>query len=105
MSVKLILLKSEEKIISDAKELISENSETGDGEVYGYLFSNPYKVMMSVPMFLAEEASSETSAKVTISPWMTLSKDTDFLIPRDWVVTIMEPIDSLKQMYEEQVNG
>ena len=32
-------------------------------------------------------------------PWILISKDTEVVIPTDWVVTIVEPIDSIRQMY------
>ena len=36
---------------------------------------------------------------------MSLSKDDDIIVNRDWVVCISEPLDSVKKTYEEKVNG
>ena len=35
---------------------------------------------------------------------MVLSKDKQFPIPPDWIVTIVDPIETVKQMYEEKMN-
>ena len=34
-----------------------------------------------------------------------MSSDRELVVPRDWVVTLAEPIDSVLKMYEEKVNG
>lgn len=97
MSVKLFLLKSGEQIISEGKELFSgENS-------CGYLFENPFKVVMNSPVFVSETEQPEV--KVSLTQWIILTSDTQVPIPLDWVVTVVEPLESLKEMYEEQVNG
>jgi len=102
MSTKLALLKSGDYILSDAKELISEE------KVCGYLFSNPHKIILNSPIVLMEsksEKESENLINITLSPWIILSEDKDIAVSPDWVVTVVEPIESLKQMYEEKVNG
>ena len=37
--------------------------------------------------------------------WMSLSKDDDIIVNKDWVVCITNPLDSVKQNYEEKMNG
>jgi hypothetical protein len=99
MSIKLALLKSGETIISDAKELISEE------KVCGYLFENPHKVETRKTVLLVEEnVNPSGDIEVSLSPWIVLTKDTQIPVPPDWIVTIVEPIDTIKQMYEEKVN-
>jgi len=106
MSVKLALLKSGEILISDIRELVSgeENEEGEEKDVYGYLFIEPKKVGMSSPMFLKEEISQESSVQVSLSSWFLISKDSQFAIPKDWVVTFMEPVDRLIKMYGESLD-
>jgi len=101
MSLKLALLKSGETIISDLKELIS------DEKVCGYLFTKPYKVTSQTPILLTEDTNLTTneSVHVSLSPWVLLTSDDQIPVPPDWIVTIVEPIDSLKNLYEENVNG
>jgi len=97
MSVKLFLLKSGEQVISEGKELFSGENPCG------YLFENPYKVIMNSPVFVSETEKPEI--KVSLSQWIILTSDTQIPIPTDWVVTVAEPIESLREMYEEQING
>ena len=104
MSIKLALLKSGETVISEIKELVSEDTE--QKRTYGYLFSNPKKVIYATPMLLTEEEDRfGKSVEVSFSPWILLSKDTEILVPVEWVVTLVEPIDSLKETYEKELNG
>jgi len=92
MSVKLLVLKSYEDIIADVKEMMS-----GD-KVIGYLLSNPFVTRVN-----DEERGGGTS--VTYYPYIPLSKQKEIPIPCDWVVTIVEPHDEVKESYLEHVNG
>ena len=49
MSVKLILLKSGETVISDAKELLYGEEE---GKIVGYLLNNPFTITTQKAFFL-----------------------------------------------------
>ena len=104
MSVKLALLKSGETLIADIKELVLDKEENS----YGYLFKNPKRVNISSPMLLTEESDENDEAskvQVSLTSWFSITKDTEFALPRDWIVTIMEPVDRLVGMYEESLNG
>tara|TARA_B100002019_G_scaffold184763_1_gene159483 strand:- start:1824 stop:2123 length:300 start_codon:yes stop_codon:yes gene_type:complete len=98
MSVKLALLKSGEVLISDIKELVDED------RVVGYLFVKPKKVDISTPMFLSEENSNESSIEVSLSSWFLITDDEEFAIPKDWIVTVMNPVDRVLKMYEGPKN-
>ena len=106
MSIKIALLKSGETLIADIKELVAGESEEERKNVHGYLFGKPKKVDLAAPVFLTENSDSteESSVQVSLSSWSLISKDTEFVIPKDWVVTFMEPADRLAQMYEESIN-
>lgn len=100
MSIKLALLKSGETVISDAKELISEE------KVCGYLFTKPHKIEVRKTMLLVEENENlKRDLEITLSPWIVLTSDTQIPVPPDWIVTIVEPIENIKEMYEEKING
>jgi len=101
MSVKIALLKSGESVIADIKELISED------KVCGYLFTNPHKMQVSNSIFLTEEPveSGNDTVSVTFSSWILFTSDNEIPVRPDWVVTIVEPVKSIKEMYEEKVNG
>tara|TARA_B100001094_G_C18074269_1_gene741743 strand:+ start:32 stop:334 length:303 start_codon:yes stop_codon:yes gene_type:complete len=95
MSVKLALLKSGEVLISDIKELVD------DEKVIGYLFVKPKKVDMSTPMFLSEENGNESSVEVSLSSWFLITDDEEFAIPKDWIVTVMNPVERVIEMYNK----
>ena len=99
MSIKLALLKSGESVISDARELVS------DDKVCGYLFQNPHVISYRKPIVLTEEANSSRDLEVSLSPWILLSKDNQIPVSPDWIVTIVEPVETLLQMFNEKVNG
>lgn len=102
MTIKVALLKSGEDVIADIKELISE-----DEKVVSYVFSNPYVVKLYRPEVLMEDNNDSVKKPYNISvyPWMPLTEDTDIVINPDWVVTIVEPAQKLKQTYELNTNG
>ena len=99
MSIKLALLKSGEEVIADIAEF--RNSED---ELVSYLFKKPYCVKIKTTQVLVEQ---ETRPKHELAyyKWMSLSKDDDIIVNRDWVVCISEPLDTVKKNYEEKVNG
>lgn len=101
MSVKIALLKSGESVIADIKELISED------KLCGYLFKNPHKMQVSNSIFLTEELTKpeDNTVSVTFSSWILFTSDSEIPVRTDWVVTIVEPVESIKEMYEEKVNG
>jgi len=98
MSIKLAVLKSGEDIIANVKELIVEEN------IVGYLFDNPHVVTCQSDIFTENEENQE-QINISFRPWLILSKDTQIPIRPDWLVTIVEPVDTLKNMYEEKVNG
>lgn len=100
MSVKLSILRSGETIISETKELIS------DDKICGYLFENPHVVKTGETLLLSEEPKmDDDTISVSLSPWIPLSSDIKIPVSPDWLVTIVEPIDSIKEIYEEKLNG
>ena len=108
MSVKIALLKSGETIISDIKELVSKEENLENK--HGYVFTKPRKVSFSVPILVEDSEEDdktklEKSVEISFSPWILLSKDEEILVPIDWVVTVVEPIDNVKNTYENEVNG
>jgi len=98
MSIKVILLKSGDQVITDVKEVISDNKPVA------YLFTNPQKVTINKPFLLSED-DNERSYEITFSQWMMLSADKEIAVPTSYVVTLVEPLDSVKKMYLEKVNG
>ena len=100
MSIQLALLKSGEEVIADIKEIRQEET----GVLVSYLFKDPYCVKIKTTQVLVED---ETRPKHELAyyKWMSLSKDDDIIVNRDWVVCISEPLDTVKKNYEAKVNG
>ena len=102
MTIKLFLLKSGEDIIADASEM-----SVGEGEqrrVIGYFVNKPCIVKMRYPeqqLITEETGTSEKKSgyEVSLFPWMPLSADNTIPIVSDWVVTMVEPVAKLKEMY------
>ena len=101
MSVKISLLKTGEQLISEMKELVSEGQE----QVHAYLLDNPHTVEINEKQFITEEdkkKGGDFGIDVALIPWIVLSKDKKMIIPVDTVLTIVEPLDSVTQMYEDK---
>ena len=112
MTVKLVMLKSGEDIIADVKEIKTEQ------DVIGYFFHDPLIVKMyspEEPVVLSEEngvesehgTTKEISSKVGITfyPWVPLSAEKKIPCSADWVITMVEPMQNLKKLYQEKING
>lgn len=86
MSVKLLILKSYEDVIADI------TAEDIDGKWVE--ISNAFVTRLE-----------EDNTRVVFYPYIPLSKEKIIRIPSDWVVTIVEPLDEVKNSYLEQLNG
>ena len=100
MSIKLALLKSGEEVIADIKEIRQEETDV----LVSYFFKDPYCVKIKTTQVLVED-ESRPKHELAYYKWMTLSKDSDIIVNKDWVVCITEPLDSIKQNYEDKMNG
>ena len=106
MSVKLLLLKSGEQILADAKELRRKEEDIPIvDKVYGYLLTQPHKVSANKPLVLTENVDEQRNVEITLAPWILLTEDKVMTIPKEWVITIVNPIESIVKMYEEKTNG
>ena len=99
MSVQLVLLKSGEEVIADVKELRDDSDD-----LLSYVFKNPYTIKIKTAQVLTEGKGSPKHEAVYYK-WMSLSKDTDIIVNKDWIVCITDPIDTIKTSYEERLNG
>ena len=100
MSIKLALLKSGEEVIADISEFRQEETDI----LVSYLFRKPYCIKIKTSEVLVED-ESKPKHQLAYYKWMTLSKDDDIIVNKDWVVCITEPLDSVKKNYEEKMNG
>ena len=105
MSIKLTLLKTGEQLISDMKEL----SEEGKDEPKAYLLENPHTVEINEKQFVTEEEKEleegDYGINVSLLPWLILSKDKKMIIPTDSVLTVVDPLDSVTQLYLDKLKS
>ena len=103
MSIKLTLLKTGEQLISDMKEL----SEEGKDEPKAYLLENPHTVEINEKQFMTEDEKEEGDYGIDVSllPWLILSKDKKMIIPTDSVLTVVEPLNSVTQLYIDKLKA
>ena len=108
MSVKLILLQSGENVISEIKEGYFED------KLICYILENPCTFSINgTYKILDEEDDGDLEGKkvsVSLHRWpsmLSLAKEqiTTIELSPNSIVTVLDPIDSLKKMYETQVLG
>lgn len=100
MSIKLVLLKTGETVICDIKELMVEDKPRG------YLLKDPIKVERVTQIVVSEnENYNEDNISVRLSSWIPLTEDSEIPVFLDTVIAIVEPLESLKNLYMEKVNG
>ena len=102
MTVKLAILKSGEDIVADIKEMIV--GEGDDARVVGYVLTKPVGVSLNRKEITIDD--EKDTVQIRLFPWCPLTKNEKIPITADWVVTIVDPIEKVKQMYEKEVlNG
>ena len=102
MTIKLMLLKSGEDLISDVTEMVI--GEESNQRVVGYYLDKPCLVRMRNPSLVEDEGKTKKSGfEVSLYPWLPLSADERIPVPADWLVTMVEPTVKLKEMYIEDV--
>ena len=102
MTIKLMLLKSGEDIISDVTEMCVGTEEKK--QVVGYYFDRPCVIKMRDPNLINESGSHKQSGfQVSLFPWIPLSKEDKIPVPADWLITMVEPATKLKEMYIEDI--
>ena len=72
--------------------------------MYGYVLHKPHEIVASKAVVLTEDVNDDRKVEVTLSPWILLTEDKSMTIPQDWIITIVNPIESILKMYEEKTN-
>ena len=101
MSVKLVVLKSGEDVIADISEMVLKD-DTENKRIVGYFLTRPCGVTLNTRN-VDINSDDKDSYKIKLFPWCPLTKDNRIPFPTDWVVTVVEPIDKLKEMYQTEV--
>ena len=104
MSIKITVLKTGEHIISDMKEFMTEGEENAQA----YMLVNPHTYEINEKQFITEEEKEledgDFGINVSLLPWIILSKDKKMIIPTDSVLTVVEPLESVTQLYLDKIN-
>ena len=102
MTIKLLLLKSGEDIISDVTEMCV--GEEDKRQVIGYYLNKPCVVRMRDPNLIEEEGPNKKSGfSVSLFPWIPLTKQENIPVPADWLITMVDPATKLEEMYIEDI--
>ena len=98
MSIKILLLKSNEEIITEAREIGNPDSTTA----IGYHLHKPFRLEI-----VSDEGelvfNREKGYQLSWFPWAPLSKDKDFFLPADHVITAYDPLDSITEQYVQAI--
>ena len=100
MSVQIALLKSGEEVIADIKEF-----RDSDDDLVSYFFGEPYCIKIKTQEILIEAENAPPRHELIFYKWMGLSKDKDFIVNKDWVVCIADPLESIVESYERRKDG
>ena len=98
MSIKILLLKSNEEIITEAQEIANPDSPTA----IGYHLHNPFRLEI-----VSDDGelvfNREKGYSLSWFPFAPLSKDKDFFLPSEHVITAYDPLDSIVDQYVEAI--
>ncbi|BCU98936.1 MAG: hypothetical protein CM15mV24_1610 [Bellamyvirus sp.] len=95
-----MLMKSGEDIIADVSEMTV--GEEDDKRVVGYFLNKPCIVKMRQPQLLTEQSEGprkKAGYEVSLLPWMPLAVEETIPVVADWIVTMVDPVIKLKEMY------
>ena len=98
MSIKILLLKSNEEIITEVQEIANPDSK----QTIGYHLHKPFRLEI-----VSDEGelvfNREKGYQLSWFPWAPLSKDKDFLLPSEHVITAYDPLDSIADQYIQAI--
>ena len=104
MAIKLAVLKSGEDVIADIREMMvgDEDTPPEKKKVVGYYFIKPCGVTLKNKAIDVNE-SADDSFELKLFPWCPLAKNDAIPMSTEWVVTLVDPVDKLKEMYQTEV--
>ena len=93
--VKVVVMFNGDNVICDLQEAV--NKETGERQAY--IANFPYKVDYDQPKMDTTGIVTDPEVKVHYSPWCPLSPEVKIPLNHNMVVTILEPMPSLRDTY------
>ena len=101
MTVKVLLLKSGEQIVSAVNGMYDKDTN----ELKKYQLVKPCQVIINGEFRVTEpgEEDQENQMSVSLYEWPVVSKDEQVEVFPDWVMTIVSPTDELEEMYNNKI--
>ena len=93
--VKVVVMFNGDNVICDLQEAVDKES----GARQAYIMNYPYKVNYDSPKMDKTGIVTDPEVKVHYSPWCPLSPEVKIPINQNMVVTILEPVPSLRDTY------
>ena len=93
--VKVVVMFSGDNVICDLQEAVDKES----GARQAYIMNYPYKVNYDSPKMVKTGIVTDPEVKVHYAPWCPLSPEVKIPINQNMVVTILEPVPSLRDTY------
>ena len=97
--VKVVVMFNGDNVICDLQEAVDKES----GARQAYIMNYPYKVDYDSPKMDKTGIVTDPEVKVHYSPWCPLSPEVKIPINQNMVVTILEPVPSLRDTYMTNV--
>ena len=91
MSIKLLLLRSGEEVITEVREMLNPDTK----EPMGYHLHKPFVLEIVSSEDTGIVLNREKGYQLHWFPWAPLSKDRDFFLPSGHVLTAYDPLDSI----------
>ncbi len=99
MSIQLVLLKSGEELVADIREIVDRDTQ----EPISTVLIKPVRVTVVQQAVLTEGANEPSDSVLSFIPWLATSKSEEYFINKDWVVTVCDPQDNIKESYIQNV--
>ena len=93
--VKVVVMFNGDNVICDLQEAVDKES----GARQAYIMNYPYKVNYDSPKMDKTGIVTDPEVKVHYAPWCPLSPEIKIPINQNMVVTILEPVPSLRDTY------
>ena len=93
--VKVVVMFNGDSIICDLQEAVDKES----GQRQAYIANYPYKVEYDQPKMDTTGIVTDPEVKVHYSPWCPLSPEHKIPLNHNMVITILEPMPSLRDTY------
>ena len=97
--IKVIVMFNGDNVIADLQEAVDK--ETGPRQAY--IMNFPYKVVYDQPKLEGTGLVQDPEVRVHYSPWCPLTPETKIPVNHNMVVTILEPVPSLRDTYIKNV--